>query len=157
MDETFEPFLQQCWSSIAATLDITIKLHSCQRKIKTWAGGRFNNLRQKIDMSRRKLNNILNSHLIDDNLLMIKELERDIERMKIHEEIHWKQRARANWLNHGDRNTSFFHTFASERRRKNHIKGLMSELGEWKSDAHGMSDIVLRYFQLLFTSSNPSS
>lgn len=30
------------------------------------------------------------------------------------EKIYWEQRARVNWLKNGDRNTVFFHKFASE-------------------------------------------
>lgn len=40
------------------------------------------------------------------------------------EEWYWEQRARANWLRMGDKNTSFFHKFASQRKRMNRICGL---------------------------------
>jgi hypothetical protein len=36
----------------------------------------------------------------------------------------WKQRAHVNWLEKGDGNSKFFHAYASERRRRNHIKKL---------------------------------
>ncbi|KAA3466281.1 5'-nucleotidase surE [Gossypium australe] len=40
------------------------------------------------------------------------------------EERYWEQRARVNWLKMRDKNTSFFHKFASQRRRTNRIRGL---------------------------------
>ena len=36
-------------------------------------------------------------------------------------DIFWRQRAHANWLEKGDRNTKFFHSWCSER-RKNKIR-----------------------------------
>jgi hypothetical protein len=54
------------------------------------------------------------------------------------EDICWLQRSRANWLQHGDQNTNFFHNSATTRRKKNYIKkfkddynpyGLMVALG----------------------------
>lgn len=41
-------------------------------------------------------------------------------------ESKWKQRSRCNWLAHGDRNSKFFHAFASSR----HSRNLVSELEE---------------------------
>ena len=42
-----------------------------------------------------------------------------IENLLEQEEIHWLQRGRANWLLHGDRNTSFFHNAATARNKRN--------------------------------------
>jgi hypothetical protein len=47
------------------------------------------------------------------------------------EEIHWLQRSRVNWLSQGDKNTRFFHQFASARRKKNMIKRLKDDSKEW--------------------------
>ncbi|XP_078149515.1 uncharacterized protein LOC144544851 [Carex rostrata] len=37
------------------------------------------------------------------------------------EEIRWHQRSRCRWLQHGDRNTAYFHNFASSRARVNSV------------------------------------
>ena len=41
----------------------------------------------------------------------------------------WKQRAHAHWLEKGDRNTTFFHSFASERKKMNTVKKLRRDDG----------------------------
>jgi hypothetical protein len=49
----------------------------------------------------------------DENDVKAKEAANLIQILLKQEEVHWAQRSRANWLQHGDRNTSFFHNFAS--------------------------------------------
>jgi hypothetical protein len=41
-----------------------------------------------------------------------KENTKQIEVPLEQEEVHYMQRSRANWLMHGDRNTTFFHNYA---------------------------------------------
>lgn len=45
------------------------------------------------------------------------------------EELIWLQRARANLLLHGDRNTSFFHKVATAQKKRNCIKRLLDDTG----------------------------
>ncbi|KAL8122746.1 hypothetical protein AgCh_010940 [Apium graveolens] len=48
------------------------------------------------------------------------------------QEEYWKQRAKQFSLREGDKNTRFFHKFASTRKRNNQIKRLKDDNGEWK-------------------------
>ncbi|KAB5545180.1 hypothetical protein DKX38_013292 [Salix brachista] len=72
------------------------------------------------------------------------------------EELFWKQKSRNSWLKEGDRNTHFFHLSTIIRRRKNKIEGLQNTNGDWVSDMCGMKDIVVNYFQELFSNSEMS-
>lgn len=69
------------------------------------------------------------------------------------QEIFWKQRAKQFWLAEGDQNTRFFHNYASNRRRKNCIKGLKDMNGVWKEESGDIQEIVVEYFSSLFQSS----
>jgi hypothetical protein len=60
------------------------------------------------------------------------------------------QRSRANWLQHGDQNTAFFHQFASARRKKNLIKKLKHD-EDWVGGTSALKPIILEYFTGLFT------
>ena len=66
----------------------------------------------------------------------------------------WGQRAKVQWLKDGDRNTRFFHSKASQRRRKNFIKGLYDNEGQWCTNPSRMEETVLEFYQALFTSQN---
>ena len=61
------------------------------------------------------------------------------------------------WLKDGDRNTRFFHSKASQRRRKNYIKGLYDKDGQWCTNPSRVEGIVLEFYQALFTSQNPEN
>jgi hypothetical protein len=65
----------------------------------------------------------------DEALAAQKEILLLIELLVEQEEIVWVQRARANWLKHGDRNMNFFHHYASSRRKKNWVRGLVDDQG----------------------------
>jgi hypothetical protein len=51
-----------------------------------------------------------------------KEIQVLIENLLEQEEIYWIQREQANWLLHGDRNTSYFHSAATSRKKRNSLR-----------------------------------
>lgn len=65
-------------------------------------------------------------------------------------------RARTNWLSQGDRNTKYFHAYATTRKNKNLIQGLEDENGQWMVKETEKARIIGRYFSDLFTSTFPS-
>ncbi|KAA3459956.1 reverse transcriptase [Gossypium australe] len=68
------------------------------------------------------------------------------------DEMYWEQRARANWLKVGDKNSAFFHKFASTHRKQNTISRLQLEDGGESSDDSQMAEAATSYFQELFMS-----
>lgn len=72
------------------------------------------------------------------------------------EEIYWHQRSRENWLKWGDRNTKWFHHKASERRKRNTVRGIMRNYGVWVGSESDVESVFLDYFHNIFSSSEPS-
>ena len=72
------------------------------------------------------------------------------------EETLWQQRSHTHWMVSGDRNTSYFHNRASQRFRRNNISKLRALDGRLVSGDENVSALIVEYYQLLFTSSNPS-
>lgn len=66
---------------------------------------RKRNLTQKLFMVQEQMD-ILRSNLLAPHGI---ELRQELEEVLHHEKIHWKQRARCDWLHLGYRNTKFFH------------------------------------------------
>lgn len=74
----------------------------------------------------------------------------DLDSLLEAEETYWAQRV--TWLKEGDRNTKFFHSRASYRRRRNRIAGLENDYGEWRSEGHEVIDFIGFFIQNLYTS-----
>ena len=71
------------------------------------------------------------------------------------EDAMWKQRARLNWFQKGDRNTRFFHARASKRFQKNLIEGVFDAEDVWQVDQSEIEKVFIEYYSDLFTSSEP--
>ncbi|XP_073042054.1 uncharacterized protein [Primulina eburnea] len=155
MEEDFHQVMNQ-WMHNDINVDLPTSLFQFSGVLNDWAGSRFYDLSRKIESLRKELNGLLNPIHSINNTRRIQELEHTIERLVVQEETHWKQRARTNWLAQGDGNTKFFHSFASQRKRINHIKGINDENGIWFVAEKDKADILLKFYANLFSSSNPS-
>lgn len=68
-------------------------------------------------------------------------------------EIFWWQRAKQFWLRDGDKNTKFFHKYASTRKEHNKIKRLKDENDEWKESDEEIQGLITDYFDSIFRTS----
>ncbi|KAL8112353.1 hypothetical protein AgCh_019886 [Apium graveolens] len=69
------------------------------------------------------------------------------------QEIYWQQRSKQFWLKDGDQNTRLFHKYASSRRRNNTVTKLKDKDDNWRDDVHGVQQVIMEYFENLFTTS----
>ncbi|KAL4272321.1 hypothetical protein GQ457_13G021040 [Hibiscus cannabinus] len=67
------------------------------------------------------------------------------------DELYWEQRARANWLRSGHRNTGFFHRYASHHRQRNKIHSMCDSAGNVVDTTKDVLQIASSYFQDLFS------
>jgi hypothetical protein len=80
-------------------------------------------------------------------------LKYKLDKLETQQELFWKQRAHVNWLKNGDRNSKYFHSFASERKRVNRIKKLKKYDGSVVERDEEMAAVITNYFNSLFTQS----
>lgn len=69
------------------------------------------------------------------------------------EELYWAQRAKENYLKHGDSNTRWFHARATVRRSINVVASLERDDGSMVDDEEDIVEMITTYFDNLFTSS----
>jgi predicted DNA-binding protein len=71
--------------------------------------------RKKFGLNGRRIRELtrqlgrLQHHENPDNMVDIKNVLEKTHQLMEMEDLYWKQRAKRNWLQHGDRNTKFFH------------------------------------------------
>lgn len=66
------------------------------------------------------------------------------------EEKMWQQRSKVQWLKNGDQNTKFFHGIATQRKRKNFIKGLHDGNGAWQEDEEVFPAIIIDFYSYVY-------
>ncbi|KAJ9541752.1 hypothetical protein OSB04_028258 [Centaurea solstitialis] len=64
-----------------------------------------------------------------------------------------RQQAKVNWLLEGDENSAFFHGYLRNRRRHNHMHGLLWN-GNWEMDPSTVKGCVLEFFKEKYSDSN---
>lgn len=154
-EDTVEEMIKASWArakarGVGSTFlekvnDVHQDLHKWDKEVLKKPEKRMADLKRELERLRR-------GPMTKANTESQKEIMVRLELMLEQEEIYWFQRARANWLKKGDRNTSFFHNFATKRRKKNAIKGLVDHNGMMQEDGEVMLYIVQHYFENLFTS-----
>ena len=108
--------------------------------------------KKRINKLKKELEKLRRCTLTEEVRQRIKEAQVLIENLLDQEELVWLQRGRANWLLHGDRNTSYFHKAATARKKRNCIRRLLDDTGVWKEELDDINSIITSYFKELFTS-----
>ena len=81
-------------------------------------------------------------------------LRNEVNKLLDKETRMWFRRSRALWAIHGDKNSKYFHSRATQRFRKNKIDGIKNASGEWCSNPRQVSTKMLNFFSNLFSSTN---
>uniref|UniRef100_A0A8R7RBD3 Endonuclease/exonuclease/phosphatase domain-containing protein n=1 Tax=Triticum urartu TaxID=4572 RepID=A0A8R7RBD3_TRIUA len=131
-EETVEEIVHTAWgkgkiqgigpSLAERTRAMNVDLHIWDRDILIGPKKRINKLKKELEKLRRGPINA-------ESQARQKEILVTIENLLEQEEIYWLHRGRANWLLHGDQNTSFFHNVATTRKKRNQIKKLLDDNG----------------------------
>ena len=70
-------------------------------------------------------------------------------------DIFWRQRAKQQWIEDGDRNTRFFHQVANRRRKFNAIHKIQVD-GEFYVDAASARNAIVNFYENLYYDDQPS-
>ncbi|XP_024163967.1 uncharacterized protein LOC112170934 [Rosa chinensis] len=146
--------IQQQWSTPTtgnALQQIENKTKAVGDKLRLWHRMDFNQQQTEMRIVKEKLNDLMRQQhsvqLYEEQRL----LHVHYSQLLSFQETYWRQRSRALWLKEGDRNTTFFHRKASNRRSRNLIKGLLDDHGIWQTEPQEIQAILLQYFQTIFS------
>ena len=151
-EETVNEVVESAWARASAQGTLVTKLNQVHADLHTWDMEILRKPSQQKKRLQRELQELRRGPMTDDSIAAQKEILLRLELLLEQEEIFWVQRARVNWLKHGDRNTNFFHHFGSSRKMENMVKGLVDDQGVRHEDVETMGVMVQEYFTHLFTS-----
>ena len=81
----------------------------------------------------------------------LNQVQARLRRARLIEDGFWRQKARAKWLQDGDRNSKFFHSVVAERRRRSVIHRVRGSDGEWLDEEARIGEAAVTFFHELFT------
>ena len=101
-------------------------------------------------MLTKKIEKMNEEELMEESREEVLVASKKLDDLLLKQEIFWAQRSRVSWLKHGDRNTKFFHSKASQRRKKNFIQGIQNQHGNWVEDIGEVAEVAINYFETIF-------
>jgi hypothetical protein len=137
--------------------DTSDKLRAVMENIFRWGKANCGNIPREIKAIQTRLQRLNTTTPTRDQLNTRHQLETNLDTLLLKEELWWSQRAKSNWLQHGDKNSKYFHFKASQRHRKNTINFIQDPQGSHKIQNKEIQEVFLNYFNDIFTSSTPTN
>ena len=107
------------------------KIKNCREKLTVWSKNCFGSVRKLLEVKRKLLDKAEMEAAKGGDQLLVKSLQKDINGLLDKENQMWQQRSQMLFLKCGDRNTTYFHTEASQRFWRNRILGLRNSQNVW--------------------------
>ena len=147
-EDGFHSVVEENWNATSqrGLIDVLDRLKAMHVGLHAWDTRVLRKPKQRLRKAQRDLESCMRGPLTPENERENFELAQLIEKLLEQEEIKWCQRSRANWLQNGDRNTSFFHNFASARKKRNYIKKLKDEDGNFVEGIENLNPVIVNYF-----------
>lgn len=115
-----------------------------------WSRNILGDLEKRIKWARKALELCRRGTISYRTVAREEILKYKLEKLEEHKDMYWRQRAHVHWLEEGDRNTKFFHNYASERRRRNKIEKLVRDDEMEVTELEGMKELITDYYNSLF-------
>jgi hypothetical protein len=118
-EEKFSDIVQQSWDEAGNGTDpgnVLDRLKSMHAGPHTWDRTVLGRPKRRLRQVQRELETQMRGPMNPASDGRKQELVQLIEKILDQEEMYWNQRSRANWLQNGDKNTTYFHSYASARK-----------------------------------------
>jgi hypothetical protein len=146
--------VQRAWEAAGHSTNsgVLAKMNHVHAVLHAWDSKVLKQPKRRLRKAQSELDKAMTGPISDENDKKAKESANLIEILLEQEGVHWLQRSRVNWLQMGDRNTSFFYNLASAHHKKNYIKKLKNNEGDWVEGTDPLKPLIYDYFVNLFTS-----
>ncbi|KAH1048009.1 hypothetical protein J1N35_038793 [Gossypium stocksii] len=150
MHDNFKELVTTKWrftgNMANSLLDFTSHVKDWNRSVYGFIGTRKRQLLRSLGNFQKAMDWSSSSRLAELEM----EVRDELENVLNHEELLWRQKARCDWLQFGDRNTKYFHSRTMQRQKANRIMSLRTSSGEWSTDQNFLREEVVRFFEKLY-------
>jgi hypothetical protein len=158
-DIEFGDLIKKVWRAKGLFLDtwttVKQKLDECKKELSRWKKNHVGVLERDIQEKSKQLQSLQEVEGVPD-IGALKKLRTELMILKDQEDLVWRQRAREDWLQYGDRNTKFFHASTKQKRRANHLEKIKDEEGKSWGTQEDIGRVFIEYYRRLFTSEGAS-
>ncbi|CAB4316864.1 unnamed protein product [Prunus armeniaca] len=143
-----EEVVRHSWQNAVSPLS---NIDNCASNLSRWSAEKGGQVPKKVKELRLRLASLQSDEPSTQTFHTRSLIETELDKCLEQEEIYWHQRSRVHWLQHGDRNTSFFHKQATSRRKKNALVGILDENDRWQREYDKIGGVFVEFFTNLFT------
>ena len=157
--EECKNIIQEVWDGsqeLNSPSGIAARLSHCAENLSRWNKMEFRQIPKQIQKKREILSTLVCRDKDGSLGSEINVIRKEINELLDSEEIMWHQRSKVQWLGLGDPNMKYFHTKASNRRRRNTINSIRDENGNWHESIDGIAEVAVSYFKNLYSTSYPT-
>jgi hypothetical protein len=129
---------------------VACALRNIMSFLQEWSREKLGSVRKQLEVLRAQLAD-LQGRSDDESWQQVKDAAEAMNEMLYREEMMRLQRSRITWLKEGDKNTKYFHQKAVWRSRKNRIRRLKADNGQWCDDPVQMAAMATDFFKALYT------
>ena len=156
--DDYEAVIQEAWSMAGSRetglASVKEKISACGADLKAWGAVKTELDVEAIKQLQNWLDSLNRADTTDYSKAEYLEVSKKLDDLLLNQEIYWAQRSRVSWLKHGDKNMKFFYSKASQRRRRNHIKGMKNAQDHWVDEIKDIAKVAVEYFDSLFCASS---
>ena len=128
------------------------KINKCGEELFAWGSTKTQPETEEIKKLQKKIEDLSMEDATDGNSASMLEASKKLDDLLLKQEIYWAQRSRISWLKHGDKNTKYFHSKASQWRRRNMIQGVKDQHNNWVEEIEDIAGVAIEYFENMFKS-----
>ncbi|KAL4378500.1 hypothetical protein GQ457_02G023050 [Hibiscus cannabinus] len=146
----FKRFVEANWNSALPITEVIEAFSTVASDWNTNVFGLIGSNKRVILAGLKGVQRCLDQHRTTRMLKVELKLLQKLDTILEHEELMWKHKARIDWINFGERNTSFYHSKAKGCARKRAVQALKVDDDEWCSNHDYLREVAISFFVSLF-------